>query len=65
MVIEYVRDGASFRAIVLSNNTYINLSLAGVQAPRVNTPAKSAAPGGLGYGRGGGPGEEKPGSIAC
>ena len=41
MVIEYVRDGASFRAILPDTHTYINLSLAGVAAPRVNTPSKT------------------------
>ena len=41
MIIEYVRDGASFRAILAEDNTYVNLSLAGVQAPRVNTAPRA------------------------
>jgi hypothetical protein len=42
VVIEYVRDGASFRAVLLDSFTYINLNLAGVQAPRVNAQPKTA-----------------------
>lgn len=46
MVIEYVRDGASFRAIAMladGAQAIVNLSLAGVQAPRVNTQPRAAS----------------------
>jgi len=48
MTIEYVRDGAAFRAIIPDTHTYINLSLAGIAAPRVNTQAKTASAAGEG-----------------
>jgi hypothetical protein len=42
MLIEYVRDGASFRSVILDSFNYINLSLAGIACPRVNATAKTA-----------------------
>ena len=48
MTIEYVRDGAAFRAIIPDTHTYINLSLAGIAAPRVNTQTKTASAAGEG-----------------
>lgn len=48
MTIEYVRDGGAFRALVLDSHTYVNLSLAGITAPRVNFPPKTASAAGDG-----------------
>jgi len=36
-VIEHVRDGSSFRVMLLVNWTVINMMLSGIQCPRVNT----------------------------
>lgn len=37
-IIEYIRDGASMKALLLDSWTYINFNLAGIQCPRLNTP---------------------------
>ena len=43
-IIEFVRDGSSFRIYVPAVATYLNFSLAGVVAPRINnSPGKAAA----------------------
>mmetsp|Transcript_28764 Transcript_28764/g.37765 ORF Transcript_28764/g.37765 Transcript_28764/m.37765 type:complete len:904 (+) Transcript_28764:127-2838(+) len=36
-VIEHIRDGSSFRVLLLPNWTVVNFMLSGVQCPRVNT----------------------------
>lgn len=39
-IIEYVRDGASFRVYIVESQTYISFSLGGVLAPRINSSSK-------------------------
>ena len=41
-IIEYVRDGASYRVLLLNGMTTISLNLAGVQCPRINAPRPAA-----------------------
>ena len=40
-IIEYVRDGASMKALLLDSWTYVNFNLAGIQCPRLNSPPSS------------------------
>jgi hypothetical protein len=51
-ILEMVKDGGSFRVLLLNSMTMINFSLAGVQCPRVG----SGKPPGLGAGAGAGAG---------
>ena len=41
VIIEYVRDGASFKVYVIEAQTYVSFSLAGVVAPRINATSKA------------------------
>ena len=45
-ILEQVRDGGSFRVLLLNSMTMVNFSLAGLQCPRVGSgkPAAAAAP---------------------
>ena len=42
VVIEYIRDGATFRCLHLDSMTYVNASLTGVLCPRMNTSPNTA-----------------------
>lgn len=42
VVIEHVRDGASFRCYVIRDSCYVSFAFAGATCPRVNTPSSSA-----------------------
>ena len=42
VVIEHIRDGASFRCYVPKDSCYVSFAFAGATCPRVNTPSASA-----------------------
>ena len=42
IIIEYIRDGSSFRALYLDTMTYFTGSLTGVISPRLNTPKQDS-----------------------
>ncbi len=44
-IIELVRDGGSYRVLLLDSMTMVNFSLAGLQCPRVGKPAAAQSSG--------------------
>lgn len=42
-VIEYIRDGASFRCYVPKDSCYVSFAFAGATCPRVNTPSSTSS----------------------
>jgi hypothetical protein len=45
VVVEHVRDGASFRCFIPSSSAYVSVALAGIVCPRVNSGSKADSEG--------------------